>query len=205
MYDTIVFSLTFYRTWPSIRRKEAGFILQRLFEDGLLYYSVIFSVTLVLTIMIIAAPPGLKNITAQLEQLITVAMMSRITLNLRKAGRHAETEILAGGPKCLFFQRRQWWDDDIFVQTEVATHVSTSVPPQPPQPARGRATASNGRESPTSMYSDMPETPPDAVIKGTNLRFANPSSHESSDLFPRGHEEYELDRLPQRTKHSTRL
>ncbi|KAJ8691068.1 hypothetical protein PTI98_010674 [Pleurotus ostreatus] len=69
LYDSIVLLLTLYRTWPSIRRREAGFIMNRLFEDGLLYYSVIFSVTLVLTIMIIAAPPGLQNITAQLEQL----------------------------------------------------------------------------------------------------------------------------------------
>ncbi|KAF8989040.1 hypothetical protein BDQ17DRAFT_1334322 [Cyathus striatus] len=82
----IIFGLTLYRTVPPIRRKEASYIIKRLLEDGLLYYSVIFSVTLVLTIMIIAAPPGTKNICAQLEQLITVAMMSRITLNLKKAG-----------------------------------------------------------------------------------------------------------------------
>jgi len=34
--------------------------------------------------MIVTAPPGIKNITAQLEQLITVAMMSRITLSLKR-------------------------------------------------------------------------------------------------------------------------
>jgi hypothetical protein len=57
--------------------------MKRLFQDGLIYYtyvlaffflfgmgddetcSAIFTVTLVLTIMIVAAPPGLKNITAQ--------------------------------------------------------------------------------------------------------------------------------------------
>ncbi|KAF6756013.1 hypothetical protein DFP72DRAFT_990020 [Ephemerocybe angulata] len=43
----------------------------------------IFAVTLVLTLMIISAPEGLKNITAQL----TVAMMSRITINLKKSAR----------------------------------------------------------------------------------------------------------------------
>lgn len=65
LYDTIVFSLTFYRTYPSIKHKEAGTVVRRILQDGLLYYSVILSVTMVLTIMIIAAPPGLKNITAQ--------------------------------------------------------------------------------------------------------------------------------------------
>ncbi|KAJ3565938.1 hypothetical protein NP233_g7320 [Leucocoprinus birnbaumii] len=73
LYDTIIFILTLNRTIPPLRRSEASYIIQRLLEDGLLYYS---------------APEGTKNIAAQSEQLITVAMMSRITLNLRKAGRH---------------------------------------------------------------------------------------------------------------------
>ncbi|KAF9032767.1 hypothetical protein BJ165DRAFT_1516714 [Panaeolus papilionaceus] len=86
LYDTIIFGLTLYRTVPSIRRQEASYIVERLLEDGMLYYSVIFTVTCVLTFMIVAAQPGTKNIAAQLEQLITVAMMSRITINLKKAG-----------------------------------------------------------------------------------------------------------------------
>ncbi|KAM6494312.1 hypothetical protein JOM56_010673 [Amanita muscaria] len=36
--------------------------------------------------MIATAPDGVKNISAQLELLVTVTMMSRITLNLKKAG-----------------------------------------------------------------------------------------------------------------------
>jgi len=87
LYDSIVLGLTLYRTIPPIKNRQAGYITQRLLEDGVLYYSVIFSVTLVLTIEIISSPPGLKNITAQLEQLLTVAMMSRITIGLKKAGR----------------------------------------------------------------------------------------------------------------------
>ncbi|KAG2036379.1 hypothetical protein BDR03DRAFT_982998 [Suillus americanus] len=59
-------------------------------------YSVICTVNLVLTIMIIRASDGVKNIAAQLELLsnsdwltsfhysLTVTMMSRITLNLKK-------------------------------------------------------------------------------------------------------------------------
>ncbi|KAF8895112.1 hypothetical protein BD779DRAFT_1497510, partial [Infundibulicybe gibba] len=80
LYDTIVLGLTLYRTIPSIRNRNASYVMKRLLEDGLIYYSAIFIVTLVLTIMIIAAPPGLKNIAAQY-----VAMMSRITLNLKKS------------------------------------------------------------------------------------------------------------------------
>ncbi|KAJ7586384.1 hypothetical protein C8J56DRAFT_1051758 [Mycena floridula] len=85
LYDSIVFGLTLNRTLPAIRNRSHSYVIKRLFQDGLMYYSIIFSINAVLTLMIISAPPGLKNITAQLELLITVAMMSRITLNLRKS------------------------------------------------------------------------------------------------------------------------
>ncbi|KAG7096252.1 hypothetical protein E1B28_003700 [Marasmius oreades] len=71
VYDTVVIGLTFYRTYPSIRGESRSKIAKRLLEDGLLYYSVIFSVTLALTLMIVFAPDGLKNVAAQLELLIT--------------------------------------------------------------------------------------------------------------------------------------
>ncbi|KAJ7134271.1 hypothetical protein C8R44DRAFT_976902 [Mycena epipterygia] len=111
LYDSIVFALTVNRTLPSIRRKEAGFIVKRLLEDGLLYYSVIFSITFVLTFMIVGAPPGTKNICAQMEQLVTVAMMSRITLSLKKAGRRGE---IIPGP-FLFDSRNPDFFSDTFV------------------------------------------------------------------------------------------
>jgi len=88
VYDTVVLVLTLRRTFPSVRNRGNDttlYIMKRVLEDGLIYYSAIFAVTLVLTVMIAAAPPGLKNITAQLELLITVTMMSRITLNLMKS------------------------------------------------------------------------------------------------------------------------
>ncbi|KAF9474587.1 hypothetical protein BDN70DRAFT_936524 [Pholiota conissans] len=105
LYDTIIFGLTLYRTVPPIRKEEASYIVKRLLEDGLLYYSVIFSITFILTFMIVAAPPGTKNICAQMEQLVTVAMMSRITLNLKKAGKRLNSDTLSS-PKSLLFDRR---------------------------------------------------------------------------------------------------
>ncbi|KAJ7163108.1 hypothetical protein C8R46DRAFT_1221905 [Mycena filopes] len=93
VYDSIVFALTVNRTLPAIRKKEAGSIIKKLLEDGLLYYGVIFAITFVLTFMIVGAPPGTKNICAQMEQLITVAMMSRITLSLKAAGRRGSDRV----------------------------------------------------------------------------------------------------------------
>jgi len=84
LYDTIVLLLTLYVTVPSIRRSERGFIVRTILTDGLRYYAVICVVTMVLTIMIAGAPPGIKNITAQLQLLLTVTMMSRITIHLKK-------------------------------------------------------------------------------------------------------------------------
>jgi len=91
LYDTYVFGLTFYRTVPSIRNKQAGSVFRTLLADGLLFYSVICTVNLILTIMIVRAPEGLRNIAAQLELLLTVTMMSRITLHLKKQGTYGSS------------------------------------------------------------------------------------------------------------------
>jgi len=85
LYDTVVLSLVLHRALPSIRERNAAYMMKRLLEDGLIYYAVIFAIALVLTIMIIAAPPGLKNITAQQHLLLSVVMMSRITINLARS------------------------------------------------------------------------------------------------------------------------
>ncbi|KAF7768520.1 hypothetical protein Agabi119p4_7763 [Agaricus bisporus var. burnettii] len=94
LYDTVVFSLLAYRIVPMRRDPYQGYttrvILTRLLEDGLIYYIVICTVTLVLTLMIVFAEPGSKNITAQLELLLTVTMMSRITLSLKKSAANVD-------------------------------------------------------------------------------------------------------------------
>ncbi|KZP29653.1 hypothetical protein FIBSPDRAFT_1038696 [Athelia psychrophila] len=85
LYDTIVFLLTLHRAIPSFRTSyQTRDLMGTIFRDGLLYYVTICAVTLTPTLMIVLAPTGIKNMTAQLELLITVTMMSRITLSLRK-------------------------------------------------------------------------------------------------------------------------
>ncbi|KAI0754896.1 hypothetical protein C8Q80DRAFT_1266432 [Daedaleopsis nitida] len=84
LFDTIVLSLTLYRTYRGIKHYSTSKIMRVILREGIMYYSVIFIITLILTLMIVFAPDGLKNITAQTEYLMTVAMMSRITLHLKK-------------------------------------------------------------------------------------------------------------------------
>ncbi|KAG1759317.1 hypothetical protein EDD22DRAFT_906629 [Suillus occidentalis] len=84
IYDSVVFAMTLWRTLPIFLNKGAGRILIKLLTDGTLYYTVMCSANLVLTVMIVRAHPGQKGVAAQLVYLLTVAMTSRVTLNLKK-------------------------------------------------------------------------------------------------------------------------
>ncbi|KAF8813051.1 hypothetical protein BYT27DRAFT_7181879 [Phlegmacium glaucopus] len=161
LYDTIIFGLTLYRTVPPIHREEASYIIKRLLEDGLLYYSVIFSVTFVLTFMIVAAPPGTKNIAAQMEQLITI--------NLKRAGDRLRDDVTLSLPKTLLFDRRrrrrssstQIWDHPF--NTPEPPRLSADQMPLPPSvftpdDMTGRASFS------TAGHSDLIHKPPPLVV-----------------------------------------
>ncbi|KAI0318206.1 hypothetical protein OF83DRAFT_1171288 [Amylostereum chailletii] len=87
LYDTVVVILTIIRTVPSVWNRTAGTIVSVLLREGIVYYSVIFAVTLTLTAMIAAANTGVKNLCAQLELCLTVAMVSRITLDLKRVAK----------------------------------------------------------------------------------------------------------------------
>ncbi|KAH9987097.1 hypothetical protein BJV77DRAFT_802734 [Russula vinacea] len=106
LYDTVIVSLTVYRTASSVYYKTASNLLRVMLREGLLYYSVICTITLILTIMINSATQSIRNITSQyarfhlyppvhgsstivrslcllrLHLCLTVAMMSRITWTL---------------------------------------------------------------------------------------------------------------------------
>ncbi|VDB91798.1 unnamed protein product [Peniophora sp. CBMAI 1063] len=87
LYDTTVVILTLIRTVSHAWHRGYSDIVSELLREGLLYYSIIFSVTLALTIMIVAADPSVRNIAAQLELCLTATMMSRITLDLKRFAR----------------------------------------------------------------------------------------------------------------------
>jgi len=91
IYDTVVVSLTVYRTACSVLSKNTSEMLRVLLREGLLYYSVICTISLILTVMLLHADQSVRNITVQLHLLLTVAMMSRITLHLKRFGRRPNT------------------------------------------------------------------------------------------------------------------
>jgi len=85
-FDTAVVILVVYRTRSIVRARlsSQSKIVDTLLRDGIMYFSVILAINLVLAIMIVKSANGVKNVCAQLQLLLTVTMMSRITLNLRK-------------------------------------------------------------------------------------------------------------------------
>ncbi|XP_006462413.1 hypothetical protein AGABI2DRAFT_119270 [Agaricus bisporus var. bisporus H97] len=90
LFDTLAFLLIFWATFNKEMPGNATFpgqfnVYKRMLEDGLLYYCPILFVTLSLSLMISFSEPGSQNLVAQLELIITVTMMSRITINLKKA------------------------------------------------------------------------------------------------------------------------
>ncbi|KAK7048000.1 hypothetical protein R3P38DRAFT_2866841 [Favolaschia claudopus] len=115
LYDSVVFFLTLKKTIPLVRNSSATYMVKRILEDGLIYYAAIFCVTLVLTLMIIFAPPGSCPVanSYMLPHLLTlrtekycrsVTMMSRITLNLKKCADKRLQSTVLRDPGTLVFQ-----------------------------------------------------------------------------------------------------
>ncbi|KAL5501881.1 hypothetical protein ACEPAH_9142 [Sanghuangporus vaninii] len=107
VFDTTVVVLTLYKTltvpWKSATagklRSCTSFgsnnaLMKTILKNGLWYYAVVFSTNLTLMIMIVTASDGLKYILGQFSQLISVTMMSRITLHLRKIGARRNSTVI---------------------------------------------------------------------------------------------------------------
>ncbi|KAG2060703.1 hypothetical protein BDR06DRAFT_967136 [Suillus hirtellus] len=158
LYDTVVFTLTLNRTLPSIQNKEAGHIVHTLFADGVLFYSVMCTINLIFTVMVVRAPEGLKNITGQLELILTimsflsstmflhkVVMMSRITLSLKKEGTRdsvpLDTHLGSKFPLCFDCQRPV---KDIMNKQPPAPSSQTSPMRTELSETQGHAEASDG-------------------------------------------------------------
>jgi len=97
-FDTLVFGLTMYRTLQ-LRKGGLKIPLTTLFlRDGLVYFAVMFSARLLNFILYwTAVNPGLVTLNWTFNNTITVIMMNRLVLNLRKEG--SRTTIVTSKPK----------------------------------------------------------------------------------------------------------
>ncbi|KAJ7163058.1 hypothetical protein C8R46DRAFT_1221859 [Mycena filopes] len=107
LFDSVILILTLLKTLPSVGKKQGTFMMKRLLEDGLIYYTAIFSASPFLpryAVPHLVPSEGLKNIAAQLELLITVTMMSRITLNLKKCAQERLESTILREPGSIVFR-----------------------------------------------------------------------------------------------------
>jgi len=171
LYDTVIFILTFYRAMVAefkLVKATWNPITKVMLAEGLMYYSVICAITLILIIMISVAEPGIQNITAQLELLLTVAMMSRITIDLKKSG--AITDIDHGRNLGTLVFRRPT-NDEIAISEFGITRPSpddlddsrselgvTQIEQDCSESRRSRATHSTNRRTPTPSLINNPVT-----------------------------------------------
>ncbi|KAH9968362.1 hypothetical protein BGW80DRAFT_1177705, partial [Lactifluus volemus] len=65
LYDTVVVTLTLKRTVSYLDSSNPGHIFRVLLREGLLYYSVICTITLTFTIMIVSTTQSIRNVTGQ--------------------------------------------------------------------------------------------------------------------------------------------
>jgi len=82
LFDFTIFILTIYRSFRLWNRREP--FLHRFFLDGLLYYGVICSLNLLNIIVLVVIKPRIDLSTPIFTNLVSVAMVSRLMINLRE-------------------------------------------------------------------------------------------------------------------------
>ncbi|KAI0040038.1 hypothetical protein FA95DRAFT_1612116 [Auriscalpium vulgare] len=82
VFDTVIFLLTAYKGFK-IGLSSGGQLLHVLVRDGTVYFTVLFLVNLWNILMLLHAPPLLKDSTTTLTNVMSSTLISRVMLNLR--------------------------------------------------------------------------------------------------------------------------
>ncbi|KAH9986931.1 hypothetical protein BJV74DRAFT_843648 [Russula compacta] len=127
LYDTLAIGLTLKGTAKYMGSRDTGQVFRVMLREGLLYYSVICTVSLVFTLMIIFAPPSVRNITGHL----TVAMMSRITIHLKRFAYHPNGVIHSDSNRLPVTNRRHLLSPDQIETMPPPSFAAGSVPYSP--------------------------------------------------------------------------
>ncbi|KAI0043586.1 hypothetical protein FA95DRAFT_1609271 [Auriscalpium vulgare] len=82
VFDTVIFLLTAYKGFK-LGLSSGGELLHVLVRDGTVYFTVLFFVNLWNIMMLLHAPPLLKDSTTTLTNVMSSTLISRVMLNLR--------------------------------------------------------------------------------------------------------------------------
>ncbi|KAH9961437.1 hypothetical protein BJV74DRAFT_787513, partial [Russula compacta] len=137
LYDTLAIGLTLKGTAKYMGSRDSGQVFRVMLREGLLYYSVICTVSLVFTLMIIFAPPSVRNITGQYVLPstpylhLTVAMMSRITIHLKRFAYHPNSVIHSDSNRLPSTNQRHLLSPDQIETMPPPSFAAGSVPYSP--------------------------------------------------------------------------
>ncbi|KAH8979738.1 hypothetical protein EDB92DRAFT_1954688 [Lactarius akahatsu] len=122
VFDSAIFSLTLYK---AITMGRGIRLLDVIVRDGAMYYSALFIMNLTNILILLFAPPLLKNSTTSITNVLSITLVSRLMLNLR-----AQSTTQPGLPTSIESERR--------------FQAALPTPPRPPMTGSGSpATRSN--------------------------------------------------------------
>ncbi|KAF8583358.1 hypothetical protein K439DRAFT_1412273 [Ramaria rubella] len=81
--DTVIFTLTLYKTRQCRKKAQEVSLLRLLLKDGIIYYVVICGVNVLNVLVYLSAPIDLKAVGATFSYVMTTIMISRLVLNLQ--------------------------------------------------------------------------------------------------------------------------
>lgn len=108
VFDATIFVLTLGRAIYMRIRDSSIPLLNLIVRDGTAYFTVIFVVNLTNVILLSTAPPDLSAINAPFATLITALLVSRLMINLRKAGERMYMGSITGSTIGMASTEQQW-------------------------------------------------------------------------------------------------
>ncbi|EJU04512.1 hypothetical protein DACRYDRAFT_21024 [Dacryopinax primogenitus] len=91
IYETVIFGMIAYKTWTHMREDIQTPIITALWQDGILYFTVLVAVRLYTILAWIVAPPSLFFMGIYLMLATITTMASRTILHLRAAARQRDS------------------------------------------------------------------------------------------------------------------
>jgi len=126
-FDCCVFAVTL---WATLRgRFSQDGIDSTIRRDGAIYFCVILSGNVIWMLMSLFARPGLKLMNAQPSMIMTSIMITRLTLSLRRAGRHVEPcDPPSPSPEWAVENTMKFWDPSGTKPADNRASLSAFVP-----------------------------------------------------------------------------